>query len=50
MLFWRKNFEDGNSSSPGFFAAPDFNFLCKPIEKYLAFEPCTAGIGAKMQK
>jgi hypothetical protein len=44
-LFWRKNFEDGNSPSLGLFAAPDLEYPelslinVKPIEKYLAFEP-----------
>jgi hypothetical protein len=45
MLFWRKQFEDGNSPSPGLFAAPDLEYpelseisYAKPIEKYLAFE------------
>jgi hypothetical protein len=40
MLFWRKNFEDGNCPRPGLFAA---SFLIissvKPIEKYFAFDP-----------
>jgi hypothetical protein len=48
MLFWRKNFEDGNCPSPGLFAAlylefPELSliFYVKPIEKYFAFEPWT---------
>jgi hypothetical protein len=48
MLFWRKNFEDRNSPSPGLFLAPDLVYpelslisYVKPIEKYLALEPRT---------
>jgi hypothetical protein len=48
MLFWRKNFEDGNCPSLGLFAAlylefPDLSLISyvKPIVKYLAFEPRT---------
>jgi hypothetical protein len=26
MLFWQKNFEDGNCPNQGFFAAPYFEF------------------------
>jgi hypothetical protein len=46
MLFLRKNFEDGNSPSPGLFEAQDLEYSelslissVKPIQKYLAFEP-----------
>jgi hypothetical protein len=46
MLFWRKNFEYGNSPGPGLFAAPALTYPelssishVKPIEKYLAVEP-----------
>jgi hypothetical protein len=55
MLFWLKNFEDGNCPSPGsgLFAAPyielpEFSLIScvKPIEKYLANEPRT---GTKSQ-
>jgi hypothetical protein len=48
MLFWWKNFEDGNCPSLGLFAAPYLEFpelslisYVKPIEKYFAFEPQT---------
>jgi hypothetical protein len=51
MLVWRKNFDDGNDGntpSPGLFAAPYLDFTAlslisyvKPTEKYLAFEPRT---------
>jgi hypothetical protein len=45
-LFWRKNFEDRNSPSPGLFSAPDLEYLelllisyVKRMEKYITFEP-----------
>jgi hypothetical protein len=45
LLFWQKNFDDRNSSSPGLFLAPDLQhpelsliYYAKPIEKYLALE------------
>jgi hypothetical protein len=47
ILFWQKNFEDGNWPSPGLLAAPPYLEYpelslishVKPIEKYLIFEP-----------
>jgi hypothetical protein len=51
MLFWRKNYEDGNCPSLGLLQTRSYNFYyypelllisyVKPIEKYLAFEPRT---------
>jgi hypothetical protein len=50
MLFWRKNFDDGNCPSSGLFAAPYLEFpelslICyvNPIEKY--FLPLSPGLG-----
>jgi hypothetical protein len=51
MLFWRKNFEDGNCPSPGLFAAPYLEYqdqelslisYVKPIENIL---PSNPGLG-----
>jgi hypothetical protein len=48
MLFWRKNFEDGHSPSPGLFAVPYlelperlkylFSYV-KPMENILPWSP-----------
>jgi hypothetical protein len=46
MLFWRKNFDDGNCPSSELFAVPYLEFpelssisYVKPIEQYFALEP-----------
>jgi hypothetical protein len=48
ILFWRKNFDDGNCPSLKLIAAPYLEFpelslisYVKPKERYLAFEPRT---------
>jgi hypothetical protein len=53
MLVWRKSFEDGNTPSPGLFAAPYLEFtelslisyVKKPIEKFKIFLPLSPGMG-----